>query len=180
MSDSSIKLSVIFDMIKATKPNDLSFDAKAVQAQICEKLSVPESDYLLKKVNTFISYYKKHKKGKNFPLNKVVLHKNDLLIDLKPVIVPEADLISSTSLTPSVSHLNLSNSESESRKHVLELSERQQRRRFSNIVGAVNEFAQEEGITPTKVYAYGLKRKYNESKSVNAIGKRLFILYYGS
>ena len=36
------------------------------------------------------------------------------------------------------------------------------------------ERAEKEGVTPTKLYAYGLKTKHNAKKKVAEVGKQLF------
>lgn len=121
-------------------------------------------------------------KGHKFDLDKAVINSNDLPENVPSqsaisLLVHEADTIqnsSSSSLTPSASMLDLSEQSSKSKKHILDLKEGAQRKRFSGIMGTIKEFADEEDITSTKVYSYGSNSKYLTSKSVSVIGKKLF------
>ena len=53
-------LNDIFKLISATKPNNLTYDLQKVVEQISEKLEVQASEPLRFKINTLLSYYKKH------------------------------------------------------------------------------------------------------------------------
>ena len=44
-----------------------------------------------------------------------------------------------------------------------DISDRQQRRRLTDFVNNTKIRAEDEGVTPTKMYAYGLKNKYLEN-----------------
>ena len=55
-----------------------------------------------------------------------------------------------------------------------DISDRQQRRRLTDFVSNTKIRAEDEGVTPTKMYAYGLKNKYLEKREVGEIGKQLF------
>ena len=55
-----------------------------------------------------------------------------------------------------------------------DVSDWQQRRRLSDFVKATTAKAEEENISPRKLYAYGLKQKYLIEREVAQIGKSVF------
>ena len=70
--------------------------------------------------------------------------------------------------------LSRGNYVTKSKRSVTELSDRSQHCRLSDFVGSTKKRAEEEGVSPTKLYAFGLKSKYLKNKGVADIGKNLF------
>ena len=61
-----------------------------------------------------------------------------------------------------------------SKTPLTDISDRQQRRRLTDFVTSTRVRAEDEGVIPTKLYAFGLKNKYPDKKKVGEIGKQLF------
>ena len=55
-----------------------------------------------------------------------------------------------------------------------DVGERQQKRRISDFVSSAAERAEQEGVTPSKLHAFGLKNRYSEKGKVGEVGKQLF------
>lgn len=181
-SDNSLKLADVFDIIKNNKPTHNSLDIIKVQDAICERLRIVKSDDIKRVVSKYVGYYKLFtKRARKFDLEEVVLTRSEFLETDEDYVEPQPSTSDNpASITPSaISRLNLISPDSSDKKHILELSDRHLRRRFSNVMSAIEDFSTAEDISPTKVHGFALKRRYNTNKHLSATGKKLFSGDYG-
>ena len=61
-----------------------------------------------------------------------------------------------------------------SKRPLDKVSDRQQSRRLSDFTVSTAARALDENVSPTKLYAYGLKTKYLDNKKIAEVGKNIF------
>ena len=141
----NIELFEIFkDCKKSRFDNEPNFDL--VQESVCSKLDIQESDKLLADIKlVFVDYKNQQDKNRSLVSSSRVIEENVCLLRMNYV--------------------------KKSKRPLDEVGDRQH---LSDYVEATSAKAQDENVSPTKLYAFGLKHKYLQNKKVAKIGKSMF------